>query len=79
MHSQDIICDVLAPEIFTGYNVQKIIPTYLFHLYFLPGIMAYTELSRQLQGTTHAARKQQLSSALAEIEKQLKALGARPH
>lgn len=41
--------------------------------------LAYTELSRQLQGATHAARKQQLSSALAEIEKQLKALGARPH
>ena len=41
--------------------------------------LAYTEFSRQLQGATHAARKQQLSSALAEIEKQLKALGARPH
>ena len=41
--------------------------------------LAYTELSRQLQATTHTARRQQLSSALAELERQLKALGARPH
>ena len=38
--------------------------------------LAYTELSRQLSATTHTARKQQLTSALAELEKQLKALGA---
>lgn len=41
--------------------------------------LAYTELSRQLQATSHAARRQQLSSALAEVERQLQALGARPH
>ena len=41
--------------------------------------LAYTELSRQLEATTHSARRQQLSSALAELERQLKALGARPH
>ncbi len=41
--------------------------------------LAYTELSRQLEATSHAARRQQLSSALAELERQLKALGARPH
>ena len=41
--------------------------------------LAYTELSRQLQATTHTARRQQLSSALAELERQLKDLGARPH
>ncbi len=37
--------------------------------------LAYTELSRQLSETKHHARKQQLTSALAELEKQLKALG----
>jgi hypothetical protein len=41
--------------------------------------LAYTELSRQLEATSHTARRQQLSSALAELERQLKALGARPH
>jgi hypothetical protein len=41
--------------------------------------LAYTELSRQLATTSHTARKQQLTSALAELEKQLKALGARAH
>jgi hypothetical protein len=37
--------------------------------------LAHTELSRQLATTAHAARKQQLTSALAELDKQLKALG----
>jgi hypothetical protein len=41
--------------------------------------LAYTELSRQLEATTHSARRQQLTSALAEIERQLQALGASPH
>jgi hypothetical protein len=41
--------------------------------------LAYTELSRQLEATTHNARRQQLASALAEIERQLAQLGARPH
>lgn len=41
--------------------------------------LAYTELSRQLEATSHTARRQQLSNALAELERQLKALGARPH
>jgi hypothetical protein len=41
--------------------------------------LAYTELSRQLQATTHDARRQQLTSALAELERQLESLGARPH
>ena len=38
--------------------------------------LAYTELSRQLQATTHDARRQQLTSALAEVERQLEVLGA---
>ena len=42
--------------------------------------LAYTELSRQLAATTHDARKQQLTSAMAEVERQIEALGAaRPH
>jgi hypothetical protein len=41
--------------------------------------LAYTELSRQLQVTSHSTRKQQLISALAEVENQLKALDARAH
>ena len=41
--------------------------------------LAYTELSRQLEATTHNARRQQLASALAELERQLESLGARPH
>ena len=41
--------------------------------------LAYTEMSRQLAATTHTARKQQLTSALAELEKQLAALGVRAH
>jgi hypothetical protein len=41
--------------------------------------LAYTELSRQLQATSHDARRQQLTSALAELERQLDALGARKH
>ena len=38
--------------------------------------LAYTELSRQLTATTHDMRKKQLKSALAELDKQLSALGA---
>jgi len=38
--------------------------------------LAYTELSRQLQATTHDARRQQLTGALAEVERQLEVLGA---
>mgnify|MGYP003428554390 CR=1 FL=1 len=41
--------------------------------------LAYTELSRQLQATTHNARRQQLASALTELERQLEVLGARAH
>ncbi|HKY21719.1 MAG TPA: hypothetical protein VJM31_10915 [Vicinamibacterales bacterium] len=41
--------------------------------------LAYTELSRQLQATTHTARRQQLANALAELERQLEALGAHAH
>ncbi|RPI52388.1 MAG: hypothetical protein EHM55_16635 [Acidobacteria bacterium] len=41
--------------------------------------LAYTELSRQLEATTHNARRQQLASALAEIERQLQSLGVRTH
>ena len=41
--------------------------------------LAYTETSRQLAAATHHARKQQLTSALAELEKQLAALGVRAH
>ena len=41
--------------------------------------LAYTELSRQLEATTHTARRQQLTSALAELERQLESLGVRPH
>ena len=41
--------------------------------------LAYTEMSRQLSATTHQARRQQLNSAIAELEKQLAALGARAH
>jgi len=41
--------------------------------------LAYTELSRQLQATTHNARREQLTSALAEVERQLEALGAHAH
>jgi hypothetical protein len=39
--------------------------------------LAHTELSRQLTQTKHEARKQQLTSALAEVDRQLAALGAR--
>jgi hypothetical protein len=41
--------------------------------------LAHTELSRQLQATTHHARRQQLTSAMAELERQLKALDVRAH
>jgi hypothetical protein len=41
--------------------------------------LACTELRRQLDATTHTARRQQLTSALAELERQLASLGARPH
>ncbi len=40
--------------------------------------LAYTELNRQLQATTHNTRRQQLTSALAELERRLEALGAPP-
>ena len=38
--------------------------------------LAYTELSRQLAETKHDARKKQLTSALAELDRQLVAMGA---
>jgi len=38
--------------------------------------LAHTELSRQLAETKHEARKKQLISALAELDKQLAAFGA---
>lgn len=41
--------------------------------------LAHTELNRQLQTTTHTARRQQLTSALAELERQLQALGPQAH
>ena len=41
--------------------------------------LACTELRRQLEATTHHARRQQLTSALAELERQLASLDARPH
>jgi hypothetical protein len=41
--------------------------------------LACTELNRQLQTTTHTARRQQLTSALAELERQLQALGPQAH
>jgi hypothetical protein len=36
-------------------------------------------LSRQFEATSHNARRQQLTNALAELERQLQALGARAH
>jgi hypothetical protein len=36
--------------------------------------LARTEMERQLEATTHDARRQQLRQALSEIEKRLKAL-----
>jgi hypothetical protein len=41
--------------------------------------LAFTELRRQLESTTHSARRQQLTNALAEVERQLHALGSRTH
>jgi hypothetical protein len=41
--------------------------------------LAYTELSRQLRATSHSARRQQLSNALAELERQLQEMGASTH
>ena len=38
--------------------------------------LAHTELSRQLVETKHDARKKQLTSALAELDRQLAAMGA---
>jgi DNA-binding TFAR19-related protein (PDSD5 family) len=38
--------------------------------------LAHTELTRQLQTTTHKARRDQLTSALAELDRQLAALSA---
>jgi len=37
--------------------------------------LAHTEMSRQLAETRHEARKQQLTSALAEVDRQLAELG----
>ena len=37
--------------------------------------LARTELNRQLETTGHAARKTQLTSAIAEIDRQIGALG----
>ena len=36
--------------------------------------LARTEMQRQLELTTHAARKQQLQQAIAEIDKRIKGL-----
>ena len=36
--------------------------------------LARTEMERQLEATTHDARRQQLRQALSEIDKRLKAL-----
>ena len=36
--------------------------------------LARTELQRQLDATTHQARKQQLTQAIAELEKRIKKL-----
>jgi hypothetical protein len=36
--------------------------------------LAKTEMERQLEATTHDARKQQLRQAIGEIDKRLKAL-----
>ena len=36
--------------------------------------LARTEMQRQMENTAHAARKQQLSQAIAEIDKRLTAL-----
>jgi hypothetical protein len=36
--------------------------------------LARTELQRQLASTTHQARKQQLTHAIAELDKRIKAL-----
>ena len=38
--------------------------------------LARTEMQRQLELTTHQARKQQLTQAIAEIEKRIKQLSA---
>ncbi len=37
--------------------------------------LARTDLQRQLAATTHEARRQQLQSAIAQLEKQLKTMG----
>jgi hypothetical protein len=36
--------------------------------------LARTELQRQLESTTHQARKQQITQAIAELDKRIKAL-----
>jgi hypothetical protein len=36
--------------------------------------LARTELQRQLEATTHQARKQQLTQAIAELDKRIKGL-----
>ena len=40
--------------------------------------LAYVELSRQLEATTHKARREQLAGALKELDRQLAALGKVP-
>lgn len=37
--------------------------------------LAHTELSRQLETATHKTRRDQIASALAELDRQLAALG----
>lgn len=37
--------------------------------------LARTEMQRQMEATAHAARKQQLTQAIAEIDKRMAALG----
>lgn len=37
--------------------------------------LARTDVDRQLQGTAHEARRKQLTAALAQIDKQIAALG----
>ena len=46
------------------------------HAYKIESLkLARTELNRQLEATGHAARKIQLTSAIAEIDRQIGALG----
>ena len=40
--------------------------------------LAYKELSRQFEAARHEARKSQLSNAMADIERRIAEIGARP-